>query len=733
MIDFARQILVSVFTILLLTSDAPAAQAIADHASVTQRTRPLSRLINDGWRFIRSDAADGEKVNFDDSSWDNVTLPHTWNAEDGSDGGKNYYRGPAWYRRMIDVQQSDLDLGRRFYLRFGAASLVARVYVNGEDLGEHRGGFAAFCFDATTKLHAGANVISVRVDNTRVDDIAPQSGDFTVFGGLYREVELLVLEPVHISPVDDASPGVYLKQADVSAASATVEVTTKLLNTTAIEEPNVTVSIEIVAREGESRAGGQTSVRIPGSGVADAVTRIVIDRPQLWNGVKGPNLYDATVTVRDSAGNVVDAVVQPLGLRTISVDSAKGLMLNGEEHPARGVNTHQEVPGKGWAGSREDYDESYALVREIGATAVRMAHYQHNDYEYTLCDESGQVVWAEIPLVDKFGPSPAFADNLKQQLRELIKQNYNHPSIVVWGLWNELVEKPEDPNWQTVRELNDLAHELDPTRPTTAAHHLKPEHPAVNIPDLIAFNRYAGWYGGDPIEWPFWIDDLEKATPGRRIALSEYGAGGSIVQHQLNPTKVKPFGEWHPEEYQSLVHEQAWHAMRDRKELWGTFVWNMFDFSVDSRDEGDHPGRNDKGLVTFDHKTRKDAFYYYQANWTAEPMVHITSARFDPYPSGPSTVKVYSNCDAVELIYNGKPLGKRAGVEGIFIWPDVEFREGPSTLLARGTKAGRTVTDEVKRTVSRSTRPVSTSPSTTQATTEPATEPGAEPATVPDP
>jgi beta-galactosidase len=701
----------------------------APEVSIDHRaSRSDARLINDDWRFLRADTPEAKGADFDDNAWARITLPHTWNATDGTDGGNNYYRGACWYRRPLDVDAAMLAGGRRVYLRFGAASLVADVYVNGTHVGQHRGGFAAFCFDVTDQLRTGKNLISVRVDNTRVDDVAPQSGDFTVFGGLYREIELITAEPLHVSPVDDGSSGICVKQVSLSDESATIDVVTKVRNKSATEQKNavVTVAVAALTREGVARPlpgiddppkkPATTIFDIAAGADADVTTRLVIDRPRLWNGVLDPNVYHILVSVNEAGTQATEHVFESFGLRTFKVDPERGLSLNGRPYAVRGVNTHQEVPAKGWAGSRKDYEASYALVREMGATAVRMAHYQHHPYEYSLCDENGLVVWAEVPLVDKFGPSPAFGDNVKQQLRELIKQNRNHPSILFWGLWNELQPGGEDPNWNIVRECNVLAHELDPSRVTTAAHHLKPEHPAVNIPDTIAFNRYAGWYGGGATEWPFWIDDIRRATPGRPLAISEYGAGASIHQHELHPARVVARSDWHPEEYQSLVHEQAWLAIKARPYLWGTFVWNMFDFSADQRREGDHLGRNDKGLVTIDQKTRKDAYYFYQANWTSAPMVHITSARFDPYPIGKSDVKVYSNCDKVELIVNGKSQGKENGSDGIFIWPDVNFPEGPSTVVARGTKDDKTAEDVVRRTVSRAAstrttvRPPSTAP-----------------------
>ena len=704
------------------------------HPATGPTTQPIaeaaerrSTLIDDNWRFLRADLFEAHEATFDDSKWQRVTLPHTWNLADGSDGGNNYYRGPAWYRRPLEVKDADLKANKRFYLRFGAASLVADVYVNGTKIGQHRGGFAAFCFDATEQLHAGNNEISVRVDNSRQPDIAPQSGDFTVFGGLYRDVELLVLHSLHISPMDDASSGIYLKPANVSANSATVEVTAKLRNAgDAIAGATLDVSIFDASSKGNfARASGKASINLAAKAEGDAKTTLALERPHLWNGVADPHLYYAEAILHDAAGQEMDRVFQTIGFRTISVDSDKGLILNGKPYAAHGVNIHQEVGGKGWAGSADDYAKCYQLVRDVGATVVRMAHYQHNPAEYSLCDSNGLIVWTEEPLVNEFGKaSPAFADNLKQQLRELIKQNYNHPSVCFWSLWNEVGAKDDDADWQLVRECNALAHELDPSRITVAASNQDARRAQTNIPDIIAFNHYAGWYNGKADEWPHTLDNYRAATPGRAIGISEYGAGGSVNQHELNPARVDAGGAWHPEEYQCEVHERAYRAMKERPWLWGTFVWVMFDFSADQRNEGDHAGRNDKGLVTFDRKTPKDVYYFYQANWTTTPMVHITSAAYDPYPIGKSAVKVYSSCDKVELFLNGVSQGEQKGTDGIFLWPDVSFVEGKAVTIARGVKDGKTVEETVTRTVSKdaSTRTTPAKVASTKAAgTKPAT------------
>ena len=706
--------------------------------------RTRSRLISQNWRFVRQDVAHAEAIDLDDATWQAVDLPHTWNVSDGN--SSKYYRGPGWYRKHLVLPSSDAR--KQVYLRFGAASLVADVYVNETHAGQHRGGFAAFCFDVTKLLHPGDNLIAVRVDNTKVPDVAPLAGDFTIFGGLYRDVELLTLDPLHISPVDDASPGVYIRQTNVSSDSATLDITAKLQNANP-DPKNATVGITVRDASGAVVAGSETRCPIAAASDADARARLVLNHPHLWDGTNNPYLYSVTVTLQDGAA-VTDSVTQPLGVRTFRIDPRNGFILNGRSYPLRGVDIHQEGIGHGWAATRADQDHNYDLIHELGANAVRMAHYQHFDYEYTLCDRYGIVVWAEVPMVNKIGLTktldPQFAAVTKQQLRELIKQNFNHPSIAFWSLFNEVVMSSDDPRWALLHEMNDLAHTLDSSRLTTAAINDAATRPVTRWTDATAFNRYFGWYRRQPANWLQEIDKIDESLnhstraavtqpttqpvpPLRGFALSEYGAGASVYQHEIDPYQPKTGGPWHPEEYQCLVHEQAYRAIEQRPFLWGTFVWVMFDFSSANRHEGDSAGINDKGLVAFDHMTRKDAFYFYKANWSHDAFVHINEQRYQPHPAGPADIKIYSNCDTVELFVGGRSLGTLKNDYGTFIWPGVSFAGDTLHAVARGTKYGQTFTDEVTWKISKTaaTHPGPLSarfPATTHKTkSKPATEP----------
>jgi beta-galactosidase len=656
--------------------------------------------VTDGWKFVRADVNGAEAVAFDDSKWSQVTLPHTWNDKDIIGGG-NYYRGPGWYRIKLTIPETAKD--KRVFIHFEAASLVADVYFNGVHLGQHRGGFTAFCYELTPYIQRGGpNVLAVRVDNSFFEDVPPLGGDFNIQGGIYRPVWLIIKNPVCITPLDYASPGIYLKQTKVTKEEAIVDVEAKVSN--GLDRP---VSAHLLALYGD--ANGVFSERIRkrvnvveiGAGkTASLNDQIRIANPHLWNGRKDPYLYQVKVILFCDY-NVVDEIggtLGALGLRYYSIDPNKGFFLNGESYPLHGVNRHQDRIGKGWAISYADQDEDANLILEMGANCVRLAHYPHANYFYSLCDKSGLVVWTEIPLVNQVYDTPAFAENAKQQLTELIRQKYNHPSIFVWGLYNELGNsgRCDDPR-PLLTQLQSLAKQEDPTRLTTAASNdPSSKWPGVRaIADLIAWNTYPGWYRATPPQMAQDIDRYKKDAGDKPLGISEYGAGASIKQHEQNIKKgPTPGGKWHPEEWQAIVHEENYAAIEARPYLWGSFAWVMFDFSASWRTEGDTPGVNDKGLVTADRKTRKDAFYFYKAKWTTEPFVYITSRRHAERTDPNTTVKVYSNCDSVELKINGRTIGSQAEKNCVFKWFDIRLKPGLNTIEAMTTRDGKTYTDK---------------------------------------
>lgn len=674
----------TMFVIFCLTTAGNRAQA----------SPRLDMGLGGEWKFVRQDVAGAAAVDFDDSAWPGVNLPHTWNNLDGQTSGAPYYRGIGWYRRhlLVDAQHA----GKSLFLKFDGAATVTEVLVNGSPIGTHKGNFAAFCFDATPFLRVGQdNVIAVKVNNARDNDVLPLSGDFTVFGGLYRDVHLLVLDKLSVTPLDYASPGVYVKQTRVTQESAEFDITTKLRNANGTVR-KATVRCTIFDAKGKTIQEAHSHETLGSNAVADITQHIKVANPHLWNGRIDPYLYKVVVDVSDG-GKVTDSVTQPLGIRTFRVDPDHGFFLNGASYPLHGVSRHQDRLDKGWAIGRAEQEEDFQLITEIGATCVRTAHYQQDQLVYDLCDHNGLVVWTELSLVNELTDSEAFTENARQQLTELIKQNYNHPSIVFWGIFNELHMKNQwydaPLKWDIVKPLNQLAKDLDSTRLTTAASCIKSRDPLNAVTDVMAFNRYYGWYNGKPTDWPEALDTLHQDWPNRGIGISEYGAGASINQHEISTKQPNPTSHWHPEEWQDVAHEQAWLAMKTRPALWCELVWNMFDFAVGQRDEGDTPGRNDKGLVTYDRKVKKDVFYWYKANWTDASLVYITSRRFTERTEAKTPVKIYSNCDAVKLKVNGNSQGTVRSQDHIFLWDNVALAAGDNRIEAVGTKSGRTVTD----------------------------------------
>jgi len=654
-----------------------------------------STLLDSGWRFMQGDPAglSGQAkspadANWIDSSWQAVSIPHCWGWEEAQQG-KDYYRGPGWYRRELDITP---EASKRYFLRFEAASLVANIYLNGKLLGEHRGGFGTFCFEITKQLSGnGTNLIAVRVDNTKVPDIAPLSGDFSVYGGLYRPVHLLVTDEENFTPLDHGSPGVAWLQTSVGKKQALLDVTAQISNGTKQKQPLMVVASMFDAN-GRLVVSNKESITLAPNVTAPYFLRVTVPKPHLWNGRKDPYLYRAVVELR-AADGVVDAVEQPLGLRYYSVDPDKGFFLNGQPYNLHGVDKHQDRFNKGWAVSEADLDEDISLIKEIGATVIRCAHYQHSDYFYSLCDKAGILVWAEIPQVNEINPSEQFEKTSRNQLLDLIRQNVNHPSIFVWSLFNELRAGKPDPH----RELQDLkivANGEDSTRPAIAAT-CTGDLPQMNkIPDLLGWNIYPGWYNGTKEDYGAVLDKRRQDSWHGGICISEYGAGANVGQHEQNPKQPRPDGQWHPEEWQSLVHEAAWAAMKERPFVWGTFVWNMFDFAVSTRHEGGIPGRNDKGLVTYDRKIRKDAFYFYKANWSDEPVLYITSRRFTERTNTVTDVKIYSNAKRVELLVNGVSMGEmRNATNCVFIWKNVELKPGENQVEASAKLDGRSLSD----------------------------------------
>ncbi len=666
------------------------AVVLAGCAVPGRQSAPLGRSeisLNRGWRFLAGDEPRASEPAFDDSGWQAVDLPHTWNARDGETFGA-YRRGAGWYRRRLTVAPE--LAGRRLYLQFDGASLMADVWVNGRHLGNHKGGFARFRFDATEALRPGPdNVVAVRVDNGKLG-IPPITADFTFFGGLYRGVSLLATDPVQISALDCGSPGVFLVPREVSAQAAEVVARVELENHEA-EARDAEVRVTVRGADGAVASAASATARLAAGGSAEVRPVLAFDRPHLWDAKADPYLYSATVEVW-SGGRRRDSVTQPLGLRFFRVDADKGFFLNGHPLDLHGVSRHQDRIDEGWAIGEKEEAQDFAFVLELGCTALRVAHYQQADSWYSRCDRAGICAWAEVPFVNEALDTPLFRENAEQQLRELVRQNFNHPAIFFWGVGNETKGAASE---SVIADLARVAREEDPTRLSTYASNHKGNDARNWHTDVVAFNRYLGWYSGHIPDFARDLDRIHADHPGRPIGVSEYGAGGSIVQHKDHPAQadIDPKGPRHPEEYENQFHEAYWAVIKDRPYLWTKFIWTLFDFGVGGRREGDTPGRNDKGLVTYDRRTRKDAFYFYKANWSDEPVLYLTDRRFTERDRPEAEVKAYSNAPEVEAWINGVSLGRRQAPDHVFVWSGVRLAPGSNRIEARATREGKELSD----------------------------------------
>lgn len=637
-------------------------------------------LLNNDWNFRFSHQVQkGTEVRVD--------LPHTWNAQDALSGKIDYKRGIGNYEKNLFIRSE--WKGKRLFIRFEGVNNIADVFVNRRHIGEHRGGYGAFIFEITGKVEYGKeNSILVRVNNGEQLDIMPLVGDFNFYGGIYRDVHLLITDETCISPLNYASPGVRLIQDSVSHKYAKVRAVVDLSNG---DSGNREVELNVRLLDGQRVVKeGTKKVNLSGNAAMQQEFTFEIDQPHLWNGRQDPFLYQAEVTLSRN-GQMVDRVTQPLGLRFYRIDPDKGFFLNGKHLPLQGVCRHQDRSEVGNALRPQHHEEDAALMLEMGVNAVRLAHYPQATYFYDLMDKNGIIVWAEIPFVgpggynDKgFVDLPAFRANGKEQLKELIRQHYNHPSICVWGLFNELTELGDNPV-EYIKELNVLAHQEDPTRLTTSASNQMGD---LNfITDAIAWNRYDGWYGGTPADLGKWLDRMHKDHPEICIAISEYGAGASIYHQQDSLVKTVPTSWWHPENWQTYYHIENWKTISSRPYVWGSFVWNMFDFGAAHRTEGDRPGINDKGLVTFDRKVRKDAFYFYKANWNREePMLYLTGKRNTVRTQRLQTITAFTNLSGAELFVNGKSYGKAIPDSyAILEWKNVELQPGENEIKVVST------------------------------------------------
>ena len=618
--------------------------------------------INQNWYFSKEATAVPETLCTD---WEAVNVPHCWNAVDGQDGGNDYWRGTAYYAKAI--AKADLPEQSRYYLEIQGANSSADVYLNGKALAHHDGGYSTWRVDLTEAL-ADENLLVIAVDNAANDRVYPQMADFTFYGGLYRDVNIIAVPESHFDLDYYGTPGIKV--------------------TPVMEENDAKTEVEVFltdAKEGQIIRYTLMNQEGKVLGTKDTADKKVIFRiknAHRWHGRKDPYLYSVKAELVEGE-EVLDTVSTRFGCRSYVIDPENGFILNGEEYPLRGVSRHQDRWGFGNALLPEHHEEDIELICEVGCTTIRLAHYQHDQYFYDLCDEKGLVIWAEIPYISNHMPTGR--ENTISQMKELIVQNYNHPSIVVWGLSNEISIAGATPDLlENHHILNDMCHEMDKTRLTTMAvvSMCSMDDPYVRIPDTVSYNHYFGWYGGETSMNGPWFDEFHKKYPNQPIGCSEYGCE-ALNWHTSDPKQ----GDY-TEEYQAYYHEELIKQLFTRKYMWATHVWNMFDFGADARAEGGENGQNHKGLMTFDRKYKKDSFYAYKAWLNPEPMVHICGKRYVDRVEDVTKVTVYSNNPTVELFANGESLGVQES-DNHFFYFDVP-NVGETTLVA---KAGE-LTDE---------------------------------------
>ncbi len=710
---------ITVFTYIYLQSAERNGQQMNCITNSDGFTHCLGRSvlsIDKDWRFLKLTQRDGfsslnaESSELDDGGWETVSLPHTWNAEDGAagsfekdEGGECYYRGLGAYRKKLFLP-SEKYAGKRLFIEFEGANTVTELFVNGRFVGKHEGGFSAFRFDITEYIALdGENLIAVKVSNAPTDYIAPitDQGDFTKMGGIYRDVSLIATEHLHIDLTDFGSSGVFVTPKNITNDSADIEILIKLANDGGRDE-SVTVSADILNAAGETEASAAADVLLKTGSKSGISVSLSLKKPKLWDGVRSPYLYAASVTVKQD-GKTLDGYRQRFGIRTYRMDPKEGFFLNGAYTDLRGVNYHQDSYENGWSMTDSQRERDYKMILDMGCTSVRMAHYQHDGYEYDLCDRLGLTVWTEIGIVNKMSAddseahklSEGFAENAKTQLIELIRQNYNHPSVIVWGISNEL-HQMTDEIYGLYADLRALAKREDETRYTTFAD-AQFWGKFLELPgEVVGYNRYFGWYKeAGPVEgFGSWLDEYHDSKELRPVCVSEYGGGGALSQFKDNINwleEIDPWGERHYQNYQSAMHEKIWAQFSRRRYLWGKYIWCMFDFASNGRHEGDTVGQNDKGLATRE-RVPKDSYYFYKSVWNSSPMVHLTEKGFERRPCLIPEVKAYSNAEYAELYVNGVSLGKISRLEldsdysTVFLWKNIRIKEDQANeIRVKGT------------------------------------------------
>ena len=652
--------------------------------------------FNNGWEFKKgpfpTDAMQtAARWNAD---WEQVNVPHTWNADDMQKKTNSFYAGVAYYRKHYVFPES-LE-GKRLFLRFEGVGACAEVYVNGYLVGTHKGAYSAFVCEIGSQVRLGEeNEIVVKADNAARPDVIPVNHAlFGVYGGIYRPVWLIVTEPCNIVVNDCASPGVYITQKNVSKQSADVSVRVKLDNAT-LAPATLELENAIYTREGKLVKVHRQSFELTPQGVQNYVSDFKISHPHLWQGREDPYLYKVVSRLKQD-GQVIDEVIQPLGLRKYEAVAGKGFFLNGKKYPMYGVTRHQDWWGMGSALTNREHDFDLEQIMEVGATTVRFAHYQQSDYIYSRCDTLGLIIWAEIPFVNRMTGQEW--DNVHQQMRELIRQSFNHPSIYVWGIHNE-VYHPHGYTAALTQSVHDLCKLEDPDRYTVAVNgYGHAEHPVNGNTDIQGMNRYFGWYEKKIQDIKPWIEKMEKEYPWQRLMLTEYGADANIEhQTELLGDALNWGSDFYPETFQTKTHEYQWGVISQHPYILASYLWNMFDFAVPQWKRGGVDARNMKGLITFDRKIRKDAFYWYKANWSKEPVLYLTQRRNTERERRETSVTVYSNLGTPRVFLNGRELdGVRKGYTDVhYIFDQVTLAEGRNVLRAVIVSDGKEYTDEI--------------------------------------
>ena len=734
-----RSIFLAVLCLSSFALNVTAQKTVANRTQDSGAVEPRVEMsLRDGWRFILGPDSATELQAEPDATWARVSVPHTWNRV-------GYYKdspashintaenvvttlGVGWYK-LVFTPPAD-TAGLQSFLQFDAASRIATVWLNGTLLGTHKGSFSRFRLESTKALKPGqTNTLTVRVDNSKpalggpTADVLPLTGDFFVYGGLYRPVSLIVTQKVHLDLMDYGSAGIYANTTAIVSGVAHMQVRARVRNDSG-QSSTVVLRTRLLDAQGNVAGEREQPVTVAPGSVQETTANVAVSHAHLWQGVEDPYLYRLIVELIKKPSEVADRVTIPFGIREVRFDPNSGLFLNGKHVAVHGVGYHQDREGKGWASDAADTAADEAMMREMGVTGIRLTHYQHGQPIHDLADRDGLVVWDEMPLVSQWtlGESmeatAGLRENARQQLRELVAQDFNHPSVVTWSIANEVdfgnsipaflgTKNGKAPNpLPLLKELNQLAHELDPSRPTTLATccEARTTGPGTDVPitgavtDLSGANRYYGWYYDKPSDLSAHLDVLHQTRPAQPQAVTEYGAGGSISLHSDNPlggaeSRDRPQAE----EYESYVHEQTWATLRSKPYLWGTFLWNSFDFGSTVRSEGNAQDINTKGIVTFDHKYRKDAYFFYKAHWTETPTVHINSSLYTERAYKTGDVRVYSNAGKTSLTVNGTTLGTLAEcVDRICVWNGITLEPGTNEIIATGSFPKGDVQDKVQ-------------------------------------